>query len=75
MTRLVVLSACVVLPACSSSPRDDEAFARAPESTVRVVAECDAGRRTHDCVAARQGLAESRRRGRMTAYARTIREL
>lgn len=74
MTRLVILFACVAIPACSPPPGDAEAFAQAPESAARVVADCDAGRRRHDCVAARQGLAETRRRERMTAYARTIRE-
>jgi len=74
MTRLVVLYACVLLPACSSSLRDAEAFAQAPESAAKVVADCDAGRRPRDCLVARQGLAEARRRGRMAAYARTVRE-
>ena len=74
MTRLVILFACVLLPACSSPPRDAEAFAQAPESAAQVVADCDAGRRTRDCVVARQGLAEARRRERMAAYARTFQE-
>lgn len=74
MTRLVVLFACVLLPACSPPPRDAEGFAQAPESAARVVAGCDAGRRTRDCLVARQGLAEARRRERMAAYARTFGE-
>lgn len=73
MTRPVVLLACVLLPACSPPPRDAEGIAQAPGSA-EVVADCDAGRRTRDCVVARQGLAEARRRERMAAYARTVRE-
>jgi len=74
MTRPVILFACALLPACSSPPRDAEDFAQAPESAARVVADCDAGRSTRDCVVARQGLAEARRRERMAAYARTFGE-
>ena len=74
MTRLVILFACVLLPACSPPPRDAEGIAQAPGSAAKVVADCDAGRRTRDCVAARKGLIEARRRERMAAYARTFRE-
>lgn len=74
MTRPVVHFACVLLPACSSPPRDAEAFARAPESAAKVVADCDAGWRTRDCAVARQGLAAARRQKRMAAYARTFEE-
>ncbi len=74
MTRLVVLFASALLPACSSPPQDAEAFARAPESAAKVVTDCDAGRRARDCLVARQGLAEARRRERMVAYAQTFRE-
>jgi len=74
MTRPVVLLACILLPACSPPPRDAEGFAQAAESAARVVADCDAGRRTRDCVVARQGLAEARRQKRMAAYARPFGE-
>lgn len=73
MTRCAFL-ALVVLAACSAPPQSAEAFARAPQSAARVVADCDAGRRTRDCIAARQGLAEARRQKRMAAYAQAIRE-
>ncbi|MGH7020868.1 MAG: hypothetical protein ACREEY_13350 [Brevundimonas sp.] len=72
MTRLVVLLAFAT--ACSPPPQDAETYAQAPQSAARAVADCDAGRTTRECVAARQGLAEARRQKRMAAYARTIRE-
>lgn len=72
MTRLVILLAFAT--ACSPPPQDAGTYARTLQSAARVVADCDAGRRTRDCVAARQGLAEARRQKRMAAYARTIRE-
>ncbi len=74
MTRLVVLFACTLLPACSPVPRDAEGFAQAPEIAAKVVAICDAGRARRDCIAARQSLAEGDRRKRMTAYARAFEE-
>lgn len=74
MTRPVILFACALLPACSSPSQDTKAFARAPESAAKVVADCDAGRRSRDCLVARQGLAEARRRERMAAYARNFGE-
>lgn len=72
MTRLVILLAFAT--ACSPPPQDAGTYARMPENAARVVADCDAGRRTRDCVAARKGLIEARRRERMAAYARTFRE-
>ncbi|WP_339870548.1 hypothetical protein [uncultured Brevundimonas sp.] len=41
---------------------------------MRTIADCDAGERRRDCTAAREGLAEARRRERMDAYARTFGE-
>ena len=72
MTRLVILLAFAT--ACSPPPQDAGTHARTPQSAARVVADCDAGRRTRDCIAARLGLAEARRQKRTAAYARTIRE-
>lgn len=72
MTRLVILIAFAT--ACSPPLQDAGTYARTPQSAARVVADCDAGRRTRDCVAARKGLAEARRQKRMAAYSRTIRE-
>jgi len=74
MTRRVILLAWAALAACSPPPRDADAFARAPETAARVVADCDAGRSRRDCLAARKGLAESVRRERMAVYARAMRE-
>lgn len=68
------LLAFAILGACSPPPQDAGTFARTPKSAAQVVADCDAGRRTRDCVAARQGLAEARRQKRMAAYALTFRE-
>ena len=72
MTRRVVLLAFAT--ACSPPPQDAETYARTPQSAAQVVADCDAGQRTRDCIAARRGLAEARRQKRMAAYAQTIRE-
>jgi hypothetical protein len=72
MTRLAILLAFAT--ACSPPPQDAEAYAWMPRGAARVVADCDAGRRTRDCVAARQGLAEARRQKRMAAYAQAIGE-
>ncbi len=74
MTGLVVLLAFAILAACSSPAQDAETFARSPQTATRVVADCEAGLRTRDCIAARQGLAEARRQKRMAAYTQTIRE-
>ncbi|PQZ74971.1 hypothetical protein CQ035_00835 [Brevundimonas sp. MYb46] len=74
MTRRVAPLAFAVLAACSSPVQDAETFARSPQTAARAVADCDAGLRTRDCIAARQGLAEARRQMRMAAYAQTIRE-
>ena len=74
MTRHVAPLAFAILAACSSPAQDAETFARSPQTATRVVADCDTGRRTRDCIAARQGLAEARRQKRMAAYAQTIRE-
>lgn len=62
------------LAACSPAERDAAAFAADPEAAVRTIADCDAGERRRDCTAAREGLAEARRRERMDAYARTFGE-
>lgn len=74
MIRRTAVLAFAVLAACSQPPRDAESFARAPQDAARVVADCEAGRTDRDCDAAREGLAEARRRARMAAYAQTIRE-
>jgi len=74
MTRRVAPLAFAILAACSSPAQDAATFARSPQTATRVVADCDAGRRKRDCIAARQGLAVARRQKRMAAYARTIRE-
>ncbi len=74
MIRRVAPLVFAILAACSPPPQDAGTYARTPENAARVVADCDAGRRTRDCVTARQGLAEARRRERMAVYARTFRE-
>lgn len=74
MIRRVALLTFATLAACSSPEQDAGTYARTPESAAKVVADCDAGRRTRDCFAARKGLAEARRRQRMAAYAQAFRE-
>lgn len=74
MTRRILLVASVAVAACSPQPRDAETFARAPQRAAQVIADCDAGRTSRECVAARQGLAEARRKQRLAAYAQTFRE-
>ncbi len=72
--RRGLLLGILALAACSPPPRDAKAFADDPDADVRAVADCDAGTRRSDCAAARQGLAEARRRERMDGYARTFGE-
>ena len=72
--RRGLLLGIISLAACSPPPPDAKAFADDPDAAVRAVADCDAGTRRPDCAAAREGLAESRRRDRMDAYARTFGE-
>ncbi len=73
MKRLVGLAG-LLAAACSSPERTAAEFAADPEAAVKTVAECDRGARHPDCLAAREGMAEARRRERMDAYARTIGE-
>lgn len=73
MTRLALLSG-LWLAACAPEPRDAAAFADDPATAERVLADCAAGRSGSECEAAREGLAEARRRARMAAYAEIWRE-
>jgi hypothetical protein len=72
--RRGLLLGIIALAACSPPPPDAKAFADDPDAAIRAVADCDAGARHPDCAAAREGLAEARRRDRMDAYARTFGE-
>ena len=60
------------LAGCERPERSVDHFVSDPEAAARVVADCDAGRETDDCAAARRGLAEARRQARMRAYERAF---
>lgn len=64
---LPVLAA-LVLSACNEGADTVESFAADRKAAEAVVAACDAGRRTRGCDAAREGLAEARRRDREALY-------
>ncbi len=74
MTRAILIGLAVAASACSAPERTASDFADDPAAAVETVADCEAGVRRADCSAAREGLAEARRRERMDAYARTFRE-
>jgi hypothetical protein len=65
-----VLPALAVLAvaACSDDGGSVDSFAADRKAAEAAVAECDAGRRTRSCDAAREGLAEARRRDREDLY-------
>lgn len=56
------------LYACSDGGVSVESFGADWKAAETAVAECDAGNRTRGCDAAREGLAEARRRDREALY-------
>ncbi len=68
MRRLAFLVVLESVTGCGPSPRSAAEFAADPVSARAVVRACDAGLRRPDCAAAREWLAEARRRERMTRY-------
>ena len=60
--------AALVLGACAEAGDTAETFSADRNAAEAVVAECDAGRRTRGCNAAREGLAEAKRRDRQALY-------
>lgn len=60
----------LVLGACAEGGPSAETFAADRKAAEAAVADCDAGRRTRGCDAAREGLAEAKRRDREALYRR-----
>lgn len=58
----------LALVACSNSGDSAEIFAADRPAAEAAVADCDAGRRTRGCDAAREGLAEAKRRDGEALY-------
>ncbi|MFN4287396.1 MAG: hypothetical protein ACK4E3_02720 [Brevundimonas sp.] len=58
----------MAVAACSDDGGSVDSFAADRKAAEAAVAECDAGRRTRSCDAAREGLAEARRRDREDLY-------
>ena len=68
---LPILTA-LILGACAEGGDTVETFAADRKAAEEAVAECDAGRRTRGCDAARQGLAEAKRRDRESLYRQAL---
>ncbi len=68
MRAVLPLLAALALAACSDSGDSVDSFAADRKAAEAAVAECDAGRRTRGCDAAREGLAEARRRDREALF-------
>lgn len=68
---LPILTA-LILGACAEGGDTVETFAADRKAAEAAVAECDAGRRTRGCDAARQGLAEAKRRDRESLYRQAL---
>ena len=64
--------AALVLGACAEDGDTVETFAADRKAAEAAVAACDAGRRTRDCDAAREGLAEAKRRDREALYRQAL---
>lgn len=64
--------AALVLGACAEAGDTVETFAADRKAAEAAVAACDAGRRTRGCDAAREGLAEARRRDREDLYQQAL---
>jgi len=66
------LLAALVLGACAEDGGTVESFPSDRKAAESAVAECDAGRRSRGCDAAREGLAEAKRRDREALYRRAL---
>lgn len=66
--RALAGCAFLMLVSCDKPGRDAQAYAADPGAARRTIAACEAGREAPNCRAAREGLAEARRRDRMAAY-------
>ncbi len=70
MRSVLPLLAALVLGACAEDGGTVESFASNRKAAESAVAECDAGHRSRGCDAAREGLAEAKRRDRKALYRR-----
>lgn len=68
--RAVLPILAAVLGACAEGGGTVDSFASDRKAAESAGAECDAGRRSRDCDAAREGLAEAKRRDREALYRR-----
>ncbi|WP_303699548.1 EexN family lipoprotein [Brevundimonas naejangsanensis] len=68
MRVVLTLLAALALVGCSDDGGSVETFATDRSAAEAAVADCDAGRRTPGCDAAREGLAEAKRRDREALY-------
>ncbi len=68
MRAVLPALAVLAVAACSDDGGSVDSFAADRKAAEAAVAECDAGRRTRSCDAAREGLAEARRRDREDLY-------
>lgn len=70
MRAVLFLLAALALVGCSDDGGSVETFAADRPAAEAAVAACDAGQRTRSCDAAREGLAEAKRRDREALYRR-----
>ena len=70
MRAALPILAVLALGACAEDGDTVKSFASDRKAADSAVAECDAGRRSRGCGAAREGLAEAKRRDREALYRR-----
>lgn len=68
MRSVLPLLAALAIAACSDGGGSVESFAADRPAGDAAMAACDAGQRTRGCDAAREGLAEAKRRDREALY-------
>lgn len=71
MRAVLTIMVALALVGCSDGGVSVESFGADRKAAETAVAECDAGSRTRSCDAAREGLAEARRRDREVLYRQT----
>ena len=72
MRAALPILAPLVLGACAEGGDTVEAFGADRKAAEAAVAACDAGRRTRGCDAAREGLADAKRRDREALYRQAL---
>lgn len=68
MRAVLTIMVALTLVGCSDGGGSVESFGADRKAAEAAVAECEAGGRTRGCGAAREGLAEARRRDREVLY-------